>query len=128
MDCHDQQPQFAQLLQPAGQQLAADRHDALAAIRQRLAHGQMQLVDVLGQQFLGGIGQRLLHPARLAGRQTDGEEAADLRRQDQADGAGRAAVAQRLPAPGLVLGQPVHAGLGVEPGRAIGGQEKAIHG
>ncbi|CAM5329477.1 hypothetical protein SSTU70S_04045 [Stutzerimonas stutzeri] len=129
MDGDNRQPQPAQLVEPALQQAAADGDDPVATVVQHLAEAQVQLVDVLRQQLLGGVGQRLLQPARLARRQRHGEGAAVLGRQHQRDRAlrGSRALRQAQPAAGAFARQPVTKRLRLQVRATVGGQEQAIH-
>ncbi|MNE44246.1 hypothetical protein D3C80_1384650 [compost metagenome] len=61
----------------------------MTAVRELLAQGQMQLFNVLGQQFLHRVRQGLTQPAGLLRRQAYGAGRYRLDRQDQGPGLGQ---------------------------------------
>lgn len=121
---------FTQRGKPAGEQPAANGDHPMTAIVERLAKAQVQLVNALGEQLLGGIGQGLCQPAGLAGGQGDGEGTAAFGRQNQADRSGlrRGDLGQRHLARRSFGRQPDDRQARRQLRGAIGRQEQAIHG
>ena len=121
-----------QLRQPALEQVAAHRQQQVAAVGQGFTKGQVQLLNIFGEQILHRVGQRLAQPAGLVRGQLHRTGADHFHRQHQRQAAARQLIGAGRPAQGQprAVGRlPVQRGCGAQLGTAVGGQKQAVvHG